>query len=201
MTRAALVLRFFAVLFLVAGHTALAQDAAPADAEAPAEEAAPADTSGQDAGPVPAAAPPSEISRETFGAWELQCTPDKSECRMFKLAVDAAGSPVAEIRIFKSPPGAGGAGVVQVVTPLGTLLTAGFQITVDGEPLLTDSYDFCLQEGCYVQFALEEQVLTAFQRGANATLRVLSANSPDQPIDLVVSLTGFTAGHSALTAE
>ncbi len=176
-----------------------AEPAAEAPAEAPAEPAAePAAEAGEAAVTAPPEPEVMEVVRETHGDWEIRCEPDGDNCFLYQLARDANNSPVAEISIVKLPEGQEAAAGVTVVTPLGTFLTPGLGMQIDSGQGRQYEFAFCSQVGCFARFGLTNASVDAMKRGRAATLRVAAVQAPETPIDLRVSLTGFTAGFNAL---
>jgi invasion protein IalB len=139
-----------------------------------------------------------EVVRSTHGDWEVRCAPAGDECFLYQLARDANDSPVAEISIVKLPEGQEAAAGVTVVTPLGTFLVPGLGMQIDSGQGRQYEFAFCSQVGCFARFGLTTESINAMKRGRAATLRVAAVQAPETPIDLRVSLTGFTAGFDAL---
>lgn len=136
-----------------------------------------------------------------FGDWTKVCqrVPDGSDpCGLTQLITDPEGGPVAEITVFALPPGGEAVAAANVVTPLGTVLTQQLALRVDGGSARRYPFFFCDVGGCYAQLGLTAAVVESFRRGSQATITIASVLDPEQPIDLPVSLTGFTAGFSAL---
>ncbi|WP_424933562.1 invasion associated locus B family protein [Amaricoccus macauensis] len=167
----------------------------------------------QEAQPAPAApapaAPGSQVGdpaqgeiriklRETHGDWDVRCAPDESECFMYQLARDQNENPVAEINIVRldndSPASAG----VTILTPLGTLLRPGLSLSVDGGERRSYPFIWCDAGGCFARFALSEEEVAVYEQGTNATLTLFSVGAPGTPVDLQLSLSGFTAAMDAL---
>jgi invasion protein IalB len=172
-----------------------AEPAAEAPAEAPAEPAAEAAEPAVTAPPEPEVM---EVVRSTHGDWEVRCEPNGDNCFLYQLARDANNSPVAEISLVKLPEGGEAAAGVTVVTPLGTFLIPGLGMQIDSGQGRQYEFAFCSQVGCFARFGLTTESINAMKRGRTATLRVAAVQAPDTPIDLRVSLTGFTAGFDAL---
>ena len=177
-----------------------AEPAGEAPAETPAEPAA--EPVAEPAAEPAVTAPPEpevlEVVRSTHGDWEVRCEPDGDNCFLYQLARDANDSPVAEISIVKLPAGQEAAAGATVVTPLGTFLVPGLGMQVDSGPARQYEFAFCTQVGCFARFGLTTESINAMKRGRAATLRVAAVQAPERPIDLRVSLTGFTAGFDAL---
>ena len=205
------------VVALLVPSATWAQDTPPtADAAAPeaaaaeegaAEPSTPAPQPGGNlaTGEAAAAQEPTLYVREEHGDWEVRClrapegTPDP--CQMFQRLNDADGNPTADANFFDLPPGAELAGGATITTPLQTLLTAQLTMTVDGGQPRRYPFAFCDVQGCYARLGFTAEDMAQFRRGASATLVVVPALAPDQPAELRMSLSGFTAAMAAIEVE
>lgn len=189
--------------------TAPAPPATPeAPASAPAEPAAPATdgsaaptadgTSATPGAPAPAQPEVQEIVRDTFGDWQVRCAPQGDECFMYQLALDAAKNPVAEVSILRLPEAAEADAGVTVVTPLGTLLTSGVTIQVDGGEKRQYPFAWCSQVGCFARFGLDNPTVGQFKRGKAGSITLIAVGKPQEPVNLALSLSGFTAAYESL---
>jgi invasion protein IalB len=182
--------------------------APPADGQpAPAEgQPAPADGQAAPAGAAPqgdAAAQPQqpevmEVVKDTFGDWQVRCAPDGEECFMYQLALDAQKNPVAEVSILKLPASEEADAGVTVVTPLGTLLTNGVILQIDGGETRQYPFGWCSRVGCFARFGLAPASVDGMKRGKAGKITLLSVNAPQTPVTLDLSLTGFTDAYNSL---
>ncbi|WP_323007717.1 invasion associated locus B family protein [Pseudorhodobacter sp.] len=208
-------------LCLFIGTAAFAQDAATTP-EAPAPETTAPETTAPaaDAAAAPAAVAPglsmgkeegaandgigSSYSAGTFGAWEQTCikTEDGSDpCQLVQLLKDGGENPVAQF-IFASlpadhparPKAVAGA---DIIVPLGTQLTAGLSLSVDGGTTRKYPFSWCEQIGCIAQIGFTQAELDGFKKGKEAKLTLVQVFSPDK-VELTISLAGFTAGFDAV---
>ncbi|KNG93151.1 invasion associated locus B family protein [Pseudaestuariivita atlantica] len=135
---------------------------------------------------------------EEIGDWTLQClkAPEGQEdpCQLYQLLRDASGNAVAEVSIFRIPPGGQVEAGATFVVPLETLLTSQLTVSVDGGKAKRYPYSFCNQIGCYARVGLLGADVTSFKRGAKATVTLVPFAAPDQKVELDMSLSGFTAG-------
>lgn len=193
---------------------ALAQDATPeaetpdapqADAatEAPAEDAPSAPAPGGDlAVGQTAQTGPQIYVREEHGDWEVRClrAPEGQDdpCQLYQRLSDAQGQPTADINFFDLPDGNEIVAGATLLTPLQTLLTAQVRVSVDGGQPRTYPYSFCDPSGCYARMGFTAEDVANFRRGAVAEVIVVPALAPDQPAELTMSLSGFTAGLAAV---
>ncbi|WGH78498.1 invasion associated locus B family protein [Jannaschia ovalis] len=204
--------RFATIFALTAALAmpALAQDeGAPAEApaaEQPAPTPAPAApggglATGEAVGAAGGTGPEIYV-REEHGAWEVRClrAPEgqTDPCQLFQRLEDQNGNPTADINFFDLPDGNELVAGATVLTPLQTLLTAQVQLSVDGGQPRRYPFSFCDAQGCYSRMGFNAADIEAFKRGASATLVVVPALAPDQPAQLTMSLSGFTAGYAAI---
>ena len=215
-----------AAAFLSLAAPAFAQDAAtPApDAEAPAPSAPAADAPAQQ---VPAADAASEDNlslgqditsgaaatggadgigtpyvREEFGDWQMRCirAPEGQgdPCQLYQLLRDESDNAVAEISMFSLPDGGQAAAGATIITPLETLLTEQLTITVDGGSAKRYPFTWCSAIGCFARVGFTTPELNQFKRGNLAKISIVPVAAPDQQVVLDVSLSGFTAGLTAV---
>lgn len=176
-------------------------DAAPVealeDATAAETDAEPDMGLGEGAGD-PAAPEVLEVVRDTFGDWQVRCSPDNTDCFMYQLALDTDDNPVAELSMIRLEPGNEAAAGATVVTPLGTLLPAGLVMQVDSGEQRQYPFSWCSQVGCFSRFGLAQTTVDAMRRGAVAKLSIASVAAADQTITLDISLSGFTDAYNSL---
>ncbi len=187
--------------------TAPAAEAAPAAPEAPAAatpDPAPDAAPAPDADAVPDAAPAApaqpEISVTTHGDWEVGCLAGTTNCEMQQVAADPEGNPVLLVRVIKLPAGSDAPALAIFNTPLGTLLPPGLGFQVDTGPTASLPFEWCVQEGCIVRLGMREPDITALKRGRGVKLTVISIADAQDPVELSLSLAGFTAAYDSLTA-
>lgn len=140
-----------------------------------------------------------EVIRETFGDWEIRCAPEGADCFMYQLALDDEESPVAEVSILKLPEGSEAVAGATVVSPLGTLLTAGVVLQIDSGEQRQYPFTWCSQVGCFARFGLTQETIAAMKRGRGGSMTLVSVAAPDEPLALDLSLTGFTAAFDSLS--
>jgi len=173
-----------------------AEDATEAPADG--EEAPAADPAQEPAGTEPVTPQPGDITITEHGDWELRCeTPEN--CFMYQLTRDAELNPVAEVSIVALPDGGQAAAGVTIVTPLGTLLSEGVLLQVDSGRAVKYDFGWCTRAGCFARFGLTAQELDNMRRGNTARIRIVAVSSPERPVLLDVSLTGFTAAFNDMT--
>lgn len=190
-----------------------AEDGAAAAAEVPGEAAA---APSVDAGPAGDLSLGVEEDEEggaqartyvaaTFESWEQRCFRSDTgadPCQLYMLLKDDEGNNVAEFTVFNLPEGAPPPAIAgaELVVPLGTLLTEGARIAIDQAKARIYPYTLCVENGCIARIGLTAEDLTAFKKGAKATVTIVPFFAPDQQVNLAVSLKGFTAGYDAMAA-
>ena len=136
------------------------------------------------------------------GDWALRCLKaeegSSDPCQLYQLLRDEDGNSVAEISMFPLADGGEAAAGATIVVPLETLLTEQVTISVDGSNARRIPFTFCNGAGCVSRVGFSDEHVNQFKRGNQATLRIVPAAAPDQPVLLTISLTGFTVGFDGL---
>lgn len=187
---------------------ALAQDAAPASetpAEAPVADTVAPPASDLSLGETVNAEPQvgDTYVADVQGDWEIRCVraeDGQDPCQLYQLLQDENGNAVAEIGMFALPEGQQAAAGATIITPLETLLMQQITIAVDGGAAKRYPFTFCSQIGCFARVGFTADEVAAFKRGRQATMTIFPAAAPDQPVNLTISLSGFTAGYDAVAA-
>lgn len=131
---------------------------------------------------------------EKFDDWELFCQP-VGGCRISqRLAVEGSGETVFLITVVRSKASGPFVGIVSV--PLRGYLAPGIELRVDQRKAYQLLYETCDLAGCHAGFPLEGGVLTDFRAGTMARFRVWTTK--DNPVDIDISLIGFTRAFAAL---
>lgn len=167
------------------GTTASAQDAAPegATAELP---------------------PPGTFYfRNADGDFQLRCIRDASEpprenCQLYQLIKNEAGNTVAKFTMVPLPEEAQAAAGATVTTPLGTLLTQPLVIAIDDNPPKAYPFVWCDEEGCSARVGFTDEEVDLLRKGAKAKIMMVAAVDPTKPVELSMSLIGFTASYGVL---
>jgi len=136
--------------------------------------------------------------REKVGDWDMRClrteTPEDDPCQMYQLLLDEQGAPVAEFTLFRLPDGGQAIAGATVIVPLETALQQQLRIRVDQGASKRYPFTLCNPLGCYARIGLTAQDVASYRAGATATLTIVPALAPDQPVNLPLSLIGFTKG-------
>ncbi|MFK7996749.1 MAG: invasion associated locus B family protein [Granulosicoccus sp.] len=170
---------------------------------------APADRSSETApATAPQAAPAAgnqknlvEVQRNTVGAWDVACPPEGSNCAMAQIGNDASGTPVLEmvIRKLEEPLEVGertAIAVLDVITPLGVVLTEGLSVTIDNGKPETAPFQICTEQGCLVREPIDDSLVSRLKRGNSAVVSVIAANQGE--VKATLSLSGFTKAYNGL---
>lgn len=137
--------------------------------------------------------------RETHGAWSVICdTPPgaSSEQCVLMQNVIADDRPELGLSVVVLKTADQKARILRVLAPLGVLLPNGLGLNIDGADIGRAYFVRCFNDGCYAEVILEDNLLTQFQGGTNATFIVFQ--TPEEGIGIPVDLSGFTAGFTAL---
>jgi invasion protein IalB len=130
------------------------------------------------------------------GTWELRCirAPEGQEdpCQMYQLLMDENGAPIVEVSIFKLPEGGRAVAGATVIVPLETGLQQQLTIVIDGGQPRRYPFAFCSRVGCYARIGFTASDMVAFRAGREAVVSIVPALSPDQRVNLNMSLIGFT---------
>lgn len=168
----------------------------PAPETTPEADAEEAPAAGAGATPTPEGA-----VRTTYGDWEVACAPAGTQggCAMAQIGNDATGTPVLEmvIRKLAEPLEVNeqtAVAVLDVITPLGVVLTEGLSMTIDDGRAESAAFQICTEQGCLVREPVGEELITRLKRGRVAKISVFAANQGEVTSD--ISLTGFTKAYN-----
>ena len=187
----------------------LAQDTTAPAADPPAATAADSLSMGTDPNaPVGLPGPDTATVGQTYLAakfelWEQRCVKTdtgKDPCQFYQLLKDKDGNSVAEISMLALPASTQAAAGATVMAPLQTFLPAGMLLSIDGANAKTYPFTFCTTAGCIARIGFTAEEVARFKKGAGAAMTIVPAAAPDQKVELVISLKGFTAGYDAVAA-
>lgn len=185
----------FAAVAHAQDTTATKPTATALAAGAPAAPAATADAANADGIGQP-------YVKTTSGDWHERCVyapkGQDDPCLLYQLLKDGKQNPVAEMTIFPLPKGAQAVAGASIVTPLETLLTQQVTMQIDSAPAKTYPFIFCAERGCIARVGFTQQEIDAMKKGFKIVVQIVPAASPENPVDLDVSLKGFTSGYEAL---
>ncbi|MBD3787807.1 MAG: invasion associated locus B family protein, partial [Sphingomonadales bacterium] len=138
---------------------------------------------------------------ETHGDWSIQCArtvEGTDPCQMYQLLKDANGTSVADISIFPLPAGGKAVAGATIMTPLETLLTQNLALKIDAQEPKVYPYSFCAPMGCISRVGLTPGELDSFRKGNKVMMQIVPVATPDKPVQLTISLKGFTAAYDAV---
>jgi len=149
------------------------------------------------AGPTAAQAKP--VNGKSYENWTVRCEMPKGskqeQCFIFQnLVLKKGGQRVLHVAIgyIKGRPDP----VALITMPLGISLPPGGSIVIDDGDPIRFQIERCEPAGCRAGMTLKDKLLTAFKKGIKATVTFMDASR--RPINVPLSLKGFTAGLKAL---
>lgn len=151
----------------------------------------------------PVDGPGTTYIQANFDAWEQRCvrTVDGADpCQLYQLLKDTQGNAVAEFSMFNLPAGGQAAAGATVIVPLETLLTENLLLAVDGGKAKIYPFTFCSTIGCVARIGFTAAEVEQFKKGAKAVVTIVPVVAPDQKVTVELSLKGFTAGYTAVSA-
>lgn len=86
--------------------------------------------------------------------------------------------------------------ILRVLAPLGVILPNGLGLNIDGKDLGRAYFVRCLQDGCYAEVILKDELITAMRTGKSATFIIFE--TPEEGIGIPVDLAGFEEGYAKL---
>jgi invasion protein IalB len=85
---------------------------------------------------------------------------------------------------------------MRIAAPLGIFLPPGLGLRIDGEEVGNVPFWFCRPFACETEAIISSQIMEKLKRGDEALFVLFER--PDKGTGLIVSLSGFHAGHQAL---
>lgn len=135
--------------------------------------------------------------------WQIVCSrlPTEGEaepgevCEMYQLLREESGQPIAEISIAALAEEGDIVAGATITTPLETFLPAGlgFRLSAEAEQMRVEAFRVCTAIGCVVRMGLTPDEIAAMQAGSDAYITIVPFVAVDRPVDIRVSLRGFTA--------
>ncbi|WP_417587639.1 invasion associated locus B family protein [Pararhodobacter oceanensis] len=147
--------------------------------------------------------PGQPYSVSTHNDWEVVCSivdeAGTEACELYQLLLDESETPIAEISVSALPFGSEFAAGITATTPLETFLPTGMGWRIgNAEEMRIEPFRVCTVVGCVVRMGMTAEEVDAMKAGATATVTIAPFVAIDQPIEISVSLSGFTAGYEAL---
>lgn len=119
---------------------------------------------------------------------------------MFQALKESPDNAIGELNIFAIPPGQGAAAGAIILTPLRTLLTEQLAIKFPGLERKRYPFAWCTEVGCLARIGLLPAEVSALRQGATASITIVPVSTPTAPVEMTVSLRGFTAAFAAIVA-
>jgi invasion protein IalB len=133
---------------------------------------------------------------ETHADWQILCSrfgDDEPElCEMYQL-LETEDGPIAEVSIRALPDEAGFPAGATITTPLETFLPTGVTFRIDDGNPRQEPFFVCTVIGCMARLGFSEDEVAAMQRGTNAFITITAIVAVEDPIEVPISLMGFTA--------
>jgi len=150
-----------------------------------------------------ASAQDSQTVTATYGDWEIRCgSGDNKLCGMTQSFKDGEGRTLAFVKILRLKDqnlkdGTPIPAQLEIVVPLGVILTDGLAFQVDASKGRRAPYRFCTQGGCRVLEPITDGFVTELKGGSSAkiTYNAVDGAKHEAPI----SLKGFTKAYDSLT--
>lgn len=148
----------------------------------------------------PAAPATAPSLRATHGSWEVRCVSD-ADCVMTQIHRRTPGTADAVFTVIKpngltdgqgNPVGA----FAEIVVPLGVYLPGGLGLKVDETPARAAPFERCIPEGCVVRAPISDSMLAQMKAGSTAYVVIFGA--PEKPVQIPISLAGFTNAFGAI---
>ena len=145
--------------------------------------------------------PGAAFKRAQHGDWDVACDPNGANCAMAQIGNDSKGIPVLEVVIRKLAAPLEvrertATAVLDVITPLGVVLTEGLSITIDNGPKESAPFQICTEQGCLVREPVDDELIKRLKLGGSARVAVIAANQGE--VKAKISLSGFTKAYDSL---
>jgi invasion protein IalB len=141
-------------------------------------------------------------AEETYKDWKVKCVTTvqngnpvrqcylsqalfvtKTKQKIFEMLIEAPGNK-------NLSPGA-------IILPLGILLAKGVTVSVSGQKPFALGIRTCNAGGCISRFSFDTNMINVFKGAGKASFHMVDAGS-GKPINLTLSLAGFSAVHTRL---
>lgn len=136
-----------------------------------------------------------------FDDWTVFCVKNDDgdeDCRMQQVVLNDSQTPIAEFEIWKITDNSELAAGSVIALPLGVMLEEGILMQVDQALPRRYRYAMCDEGGCYSRLGLSKVEVNRMKAGNSMMMTIYAFRSPDQPIDLEISLAGFTKAFDSL---
>ncbi len=133
--------------------------------------------------------------------WVLRClaTADGNDpCEMYQLIVTGEDTAIAELSVFALEAGQPAILGGNFIVPLETSLTQPMVIRFSEDLVKQYPYSYCTKIGCFVRMGFTADEVDLLKAGDVATMTITHMAAPSQPIEVPISLKGFTAVYDKL---
>lgn len=141
-----------------------------------------------------------KVSKETIGAWAVQCSEvsgQGKQCNLAQTLVDTRRrQPLASWVIGNNEEGVL---TSSITIPAGVNVSAGVRIQIGDRESFDVPFTTCVRAGCVAQFAASSAVVDAMASYERAVVTMKTLQ--DQDIGLPFSLTGFTEAYEVFQGE
>lgn len=127
---------------------------------------------------------------ETYGAWTMKCGAGLTGCHVTQSMFAKDGNQrLMRVTVF-SPPDGDGTTIFRALTPLGSRLSEGAVIEVDGGSQTKMAFATCLARGCLAETALTPELEADLTDGKTLAVMIVAA-AGGKTIRFELSLDGF----------
>jgi invasion protein IalB len=141
-----------------------------------------------------------KVSKETIGAWAVQCAEvsgQGKQCNLAQTLVDTRRrQPLASWVIGNNEEGVL---TSSITIPAGVNVSAGVSIQIGDRESFEVPFTTCVRAGCVAQFAASSAVVDAMASYERAVVTMKTLQ--DQDIGLPFSLSGFTEAYEVFQGE
>ena len=183
----------WAVLFVLSGGAAFAQEA-----EQSTDEQSDTGNAALDLQVGEVIVQPTET---VFDDWTVICIRNdegEENCRMQQVVLNDSGTPIATLEVWKINNNTDLVAGSVIALPLGVMLEEGILMQVDQALPRRYRYVMCDRDGCYSRLGLSRNEVGRMKAGSSMSMTIFAFANPDQPIDLEISLAGFTKAFDSM---
>ena len=138
--------------------------------------------------------------RDTFGAWQVLCVQGSDACAIQQIGKSAKGEDAILMRISRvdaqTESGEKVPATVEIIAPLGVVLTTGIRVQVDGGQVRATGFQICLSNGCLAQDVMSEKFIADMKKGSTAKMLLVLPQQGEVSVNM--SLSGFTKAFNSL---
>lgn len=139
------------------------------------------------------------IKTEDFDDWRVECVQDSEpqgkappSCSMFQRLMweEGAASPALKVTVIMAEREGKAIPRMRMTAPLGTFLPAGLTLMIEGEEEASILFQFCSNEGCFVNLDMADDVVSKLKE--KSVLKTMYIRADGKKAELDVSLKGFS---------